>query len=93
MAVGQEAAEEGQVETVMEGQQEVPCQLEAGRVLDPQLPHTVQKEQEHWCLVGTKHRVKKGKKDHHRQMTGIKRCVLMQIVSSPCLFSSMTTDR
>lgn len=44
LAVGQEAVEEGQVDAVMKGQQEVTGQLEAGGVLRPQLPHTVQEK-------------------------------------------------
>ena len=35
---------------VVERQQEVVRQLEAGRELRPELPHTVQEEEEHWGL-------------------------------------------
>lgn len=58
LAVGQEAAEEGQVDAVVEGQQEVTGQLEAGGVLRPQLPHTVQEEQENWSLVKGEKRIR-----------------------------------
>lgn len=52
LAVGQEAGEEWQVNAVMQGQQEVVCQLEARGVLGQQLPNTVQEEQEDWSLEG-----------------------------------------
>lgn len=51
LAVGQEAGEEWQVNAVMQGQQEVVCQLEARGVLGQQLPNTVQEEQEDWSLL------------------------------------------
>lgn len=46
LAVGQEAGEEGQVDAVVQRQQEVVGQLEAGGELGEQLPHAVQEEQE-----------------------------------------------
>lgn len=52
LAVGQEAGEEWQVDAVVQGQQEVICQLEARGVLGQQLPNTVQEEQEDWSLQG-----------------------------------------
>lgn len=52
LAVGQEAREEWQVDTVMQGQQEVICQLEARGILGPKLPNTVQEEQKDWSLQG-----------------------------------------
>lgn len=36
----------------MQGQQEVFCQLKARGILGPQLPDTVQEEQEDWSLQG-----------------------------------------
>ena len=52
LAVGQEAGEEWQVDAVMQGQQEVICQLEARGILGQELPNTVKKEQEDWSLQG-----------------------------------------
>ena len=52
LAVGQEAGEEWQVDAVVQGQQEVICQLEARGILGQQLPDTVQEEQEDWSLQG-----------------------------------------
>lgn len=52
LAVGQEAGEEWQVDAVVQGQQEVVCQLEARGILGQQLPNTVQEEQEDWSLQG-----------------------------------------
>lgn len=54
----------------MHGQQEVVCQLEAGGKLEPQLPNTVQEEQEDWRLMGEeiklfmKMRVEGGRQDN-----------------------------
>lgn len=46
LAVGQEAGEKWQVDAVVQRQQEVVGQLEAGGELGEQLPHAVQEEQE-----------------------------------------------
>lgn len=50
LAVRQEAGEEWQVYAIVQSQQEVICQLEARGILGPQLPNTVQEEQEDWSL-------------------------------------------
>lgn len=52
LAVGQEAGEERQVDAVVQRQQEVVGQLEAGGELVEQLPHAVQEEQEDGRLQG-----------------------------------------
>ena len=52
LAVCQKGGEERQVDAVVQSQQEVICQLEARGKLEPQLPNTVQEEQEDWSLVG-----------------------------------------
>lgn len=52
LAVGQEAGEEWQVDAVVQRQEEVFCQLEARGILGPELPNTVQEEQEDWSLEG-----------------------------------------
>ena len=52
LAVAQEAGEERQVDAVVQGQQEVLRQLEARGMLGPQLPDTVQEEQEDRSLQG-----------------------------------------
>lgn len=52
LAVGQEAGEERQVDAVVQRQQEVVGQLEAGGELVEQLPHAVQEEQEDGRLRG-----------------------------------------
>lgn len=54
LAVGQEAGEEWQVDAVMQRQEEVVGQLEAGGKLGEQLPHTVQEEQEDGRLHGAR---------------------------------------
>lgn len=46
LTVGQEGAEQRKLHAVMEGQQVGFSQLETGWKLSPQLPHTVQEEQE-----------------------------------------------
>ncbi len=47
LTVGQEAAEEWKVHAVMQSQQVVFSELEACGILRPQLPHAVEKQQEH----------------------------------------------
>lgn len=48
---------------VVESQQEVLCQLEARGILGPQLPNTVQEEQEDWGLEGGRERKVRGREE------------------------------
>lgn len=61
LAVCQEGGEERQLDAVVQGQQEVISQLETRAKLGPQLPNTVQEEQEDWSLEGERERAEKGK--------------------------------
>lgn len=54
LAVGQEAGEEWQVDAVVQRQEEVVRQLEAGGELGEQLPNAVQEEQEDGRLQGAR---------------------------------------